>query len=706
MVTRLLTASRAAALVVLSAGAAPAGTKWPLMPPDEDHPIGNTFGEYVRSGSEPPEQHLGLDILGKAGFKDDGTWDTTAPFSFTVQEGEIVTLINDRYASASSTDLYLYNQVEILGDGKLYRYLHHAYNGFHPDFVEWYEEEGSVPEGVPICLLVRWPDCDPPYNHLHFEVRNGSDNTEVLNPNTGFLDADYKAPTCEEILFAKDESTSGRWVEFAPGACGASTVVSGKVDIVAKARDQNAAGSTHPATQTLWVKNVRWKVCPEATPLCTSWKNTYVFDSMPEEWGETDNAATKAYFSSDDMWQSSRDYCGGDPHYAVVTNFKAGVSGPTKSESWDTTSLSSGSYTVTVELTDFADNSDTFNARVLVENPPAGSTKELTIRDGEKDRGAVPFLGGNWWESPDITVKPGSALEDKILFIGVSNKIDVRVWNYGSATLTAGTYKVSLGWSPPAASIPHPLVAPAKLIETQTVTISAAFSPGSSQTTTFEWIPNEAEVSDGSHSLVAWVDLEGSDGDPVMDTPSVRLDDNRAQQNVNFVHITTSPAAFSLWLYDMPGAQERSMDFRFRHSALEPSVEEFRLHVPPGLSIGSFLGGRYAGTYPEQKDFPPDWKSVDGAAETFMDWEDARKQRRTVVITDIDPEGRLRLTDLRLQKDVKAARLQLEALPRMGLPAGRFTDVEVSERASFQGSPRFQVGGATARFVHGAGQRD
>jgi hypothetical protein len=489
---------------------------WPLEPPYEDHPIGNSFGEYLLGGYH----HLGIDILGQPALAGDRE-DPSAPYVVAARAGWVEVLINN------ADDIE--NEVRIRAeDGKLYRYLHLQRDSYTDGFLYHWENYGKVPEGKRIAQIAPWPDCTPPFHHLHFEVRT-ADETVALNPMaTGFLDPDLKIPQSGGIFLAKDDGLHGRWTPFGAAADGACPVVSGKTDIIVQAWDRNEAGSTHPGAQALWVKNVRWRGCPESTPECP-WKSTYVFDSIPGKWGEKNNKWTAAYFSSEAPWVSSKSYCQTDPHYAVVTNFAGGQ--PDQKGSWDTTGLS-GTYIISVELTDFAGNKNVFNRRVCVENPPSSSTTELTIRDGEKDGGAVPFLRGNWEKSPDIAVNPGTPHEDIAILLGMENKIAVRVWNLGSSTLPLGTeYEVCLGWAPESSAVAHPLP-PQQRIACKTELLSAPWSPGSSRTTTFQWTPDAMALTAGSHSLVTWVHHPS---DPVQNTSSVHLDDNRAQRNVGFL---------------------------------------------------------------------------------------------------------------------------------------------------------------------------
>ena len=129
---------------------------------------------------------------------------------------------------------------------------------------------------------------------------------------------------------------------------------------------------------------------------------------------------------------------------------------PNPSGHWDTTAIPDGSYNVSVELSDFAGNTRVRTVRACVQNG-GGCTTELAIRDADDDNGAIPYTGPNWWQSPDITVNPGTSDENRNVNLGRINPIRVRVWNL-SGLRTAGRHALYRlrGLGPPVEFGPPP----------------------------------------------------------------------------------------------------------------------------------------------------------------------------------------------------------------------------------------------------------
>src|SRR6185369_8036143 len=103
--------------------------------------------------------------------------------------------------------------------------------------------------------------------------------TVLIGPYPGIApDADSEPPLVDDIGFAQDNTDP--WNVMNPVAAGGCTVVNGNVDIVAKIRDRNSAGSALIGAASNWVRNVRWRACPESAPGC-AWVGTHVYDTMP-----------------------------------------------------------------------------------------------------------------------------------------------------------------------------------------------------------------------------------------------------------------------------------------------------------------------------------------------------------------------------------------------------------------------------------------
>jgi len=341
----------AALLISLALIGAPAYAQhsWPIDPTNSEHPIGNSFGESQNFGG--PYQHTGIDILERPRLRADGTVDSTAPWA-RAPVGGTVTYLSDGAAT-------LYNGAAVQGiDGVTYRFWHLEHGSYDPSFVTNFNNGTAVAPNDRIAQLVRWV-CD--YHHLHYDLTRGAEYLSPLADITPHHDAE--SSQIAALYFVRDNSDP--WVEFRtldPGGC---VLVTGAVDILAQIRDRDNAGSSLTGAQTVWVRTIRWRACPESSPDCP-WHDTYGFDSMPTAWGSAGNAFSSAYFSTRTPWNSDSNYCAATWLYAVVTNFVGGM--PDAAGNWDTTVIPDSTYTVSIEATDFAGNVRVATTRACVQN--------------------------------------------------------------------------------------------------------------------------------------------------------------------------------------------------------------------------------------------------------------------------------------------------------------------------------------------------
>jgi hypothetical protein len=622
---------------------------WPIEPMGSEHTIGNSFGDFQDFGGV--YQHTGIDILETPKFRADGTEDTSAPWVRATVSGT-VSFLSD---NASTTQ----NGTTIQGtDGVTYRYWHMAHGSYHADYVTHYNNGTAVDAGDEVAKLYHW-SCN--FHHLHYDLISGTNYLSPLADITPNPDPDL--PTISAIGFAQDNSDP--WVQFSPVSSGGCTVVSGATDIIAQTRDRDDAGSTLNGAATQWVHNARWRACPDSAPAC-AWQTTHIFDAMPTSWGTSGNAASAAQFSNRAPWDSNSNYCAATWLYGIVTNFSGGT--PDTTGNWSTASVSDGSYSVSVEATDFAGNARVYNTRACVQNG-TGCTTELAIRDATDDGGAIPYAGNNWWLSPDITANPGTLDEDHNINVGVANPIEVQVWNYGSCNLAAGTtYTVCLGWGLPSSTVPYPLP-PGQVIDCQTDTVPAGgWAVGTDRVTTITWIPTSGSVPLGHHCLVAWVDT-AQDG--VLNTPAVNWDDNRAQQNITFQAAPAPTAAgeTSFWVSPQKMIERRSLVLEFKYGGGWSAFARVRLHIAPGLEFERVVGGDVS------KD------PVSGG----------------IVIEGIDALGQLRLEGIHVQEPVQ---LTVEVWTEEEIKEGQFADIQVTEYGLLPTHEEIvPVGGVTLRFA-------
>lgn len=653
---------------------------WPVEPSNSDHPMGNSFGEYLLD-----VQHTGIDLMERPMYDASDNEDATAPWVIVTVPGTTQTLVDVAGSLYNSTSIDPTNT----SDTAIYWYLHLQQGSYHADYANAFNNGTAVAAGDRIAKIVRWTTCD--FHHTHYELDGG---TNYLNPLADITpNPDVAPPEIKNIHFAKDNSDP--WVPFQPVAGDACTVVSGLVDIIAQARDRDEAGASLGDIGELWVCNVRWRACPDTNPNC-AWKNTRPFDTIPHSWYTPGNPDSKAQFSTRTPWVSNTSYCTAGWKYAIVTNYVAGAVNVLGS--WDTTAVPDGSYTVSVELTDFAGNTTVFNRRACVQNAAAGIT-ELTIRDWTDDDGGIPYEGPCWWISPDITANPGTPDEDQNIHLDADNPIEVRVWNYGSAALPAGTtYDVCLGWGLPSASVAYPLPANQQ-IACQTETVPAGGWPvGTSRTTTFTWHPNSATVPQGHHCLVAWVNALPDD--PVQNTPAVNQDDNRAQQNITFQNAPGPgrPAYAYFWANPQGMMKDRSFELRFRCPLNRATLSKIRLHIPPGLRVRKVTGGKLEGGY--RGDQPNDriaLRSKEWRQLQRTPWEKTDGLDFTRIIGGINPNGRLLLEGIEPMS--KPVRLTLEVWSAKEALKGQFADAQIVEYAVLRGQEsKTPVGGLTMRF--------
>jgi hypothetical protein len=542
---------------------------WPLEPTGSDHPIGNTFGEYQGFGLN--FQHAGIDILAVPKLNADATENPAAPWVRTTVAGTPTSLDND-------PGNYNFTYVTTAA-GRDYLYGHLQQDSYHASFVTAFMNGTAVTANAQVSKVARWTLCD--YHHHHYEIHDG---TTLISPYFDISpDPDGFAPVVESVNFATNNSNP--WSVKNAVAAGGCTVVDGLVDIIAEVRDRDDAGSVLPGAESNWPRNLRWRACPDSSPDC-AWQSTHLYDDMPFAWWDSASAVATTVFSTRTPWISSSDYCGPGAQYGIVTNFGAGGSADA-SGAWNTTLLVNGPYSVSIEATDFSGNLTRRSVRACVQNGGACTT-EVMIRDGADDSGGIPYGGPNWWVSPDITANPGTPEEDVNINLGLANPINVTPRNSGSCAIPAGTpYTVCLGWYLPTGSVPHPLPA-ANVIGCQALTVPAGgWAVGSAITTTFTWTPDPLAVPDGHHCLVAWIDLTA---DPVMNTPAVNWDDNRAQQNIQFVDVGPgAPQGGSFWMNPQEMIGDRGIELVFHD--FDPGAR-FNVVLPPQLEIRNVTGAK------------------------------------------------------------------------------------------------------------------
>ena len=520
---------------------------WPIQPINEDHPLGATLGEFQDTDDARVYQHTGVDILttpcenpcspGDRNCVNPcnkpcslPTDDATQPCVFVTVGGEVSDCPDNPTSWGSST--HIIERGPRSEKLRTYQYYHLAFQSFDADYINQCNVKGKVNTGAPIARVTRWT-CD--YNHLHYGAYedDGFGGYRYLNPLRDIEPKpDAFAPQILDVGLAAHDPPTLRWsVQFEPNES-ACTVVAGKVDIVAHVIDRDDAGSNLPGVTNVGVYNLRWRACAQSSPQC-AWNETHDFKQMPAKWGDDrPSSETQNQFSTAPPWISDFNECPPIVDGVATVNETFAVSTSHASSGWDTTngSYPDGSYSVSVEASDVADNKTTRSVHVCVKNGGVCTT-DLAIRDGTDDSGAVPYVGSGFRFSPHITVNGGKTHENQSVVLGKLNTIRVEVWNTGSCTLHTGDkYRVCFGWNSPSHKVLFPIAS--QRVECKTESVADDWPPETSRATTFNWRPDADEVPSGERVVVVWSDMES---DPVQTSHSVVLDNNQAQRDITFV---------------------------------------------------------------------------------------------------------------------------------------------------------------------------
>ncbi|MBK8795086.1 MAG: hypothetical protein IPM07_01125 [Anaerolineales bacterium] len=272
---------------------------------------------------------------------------------------------------------------------------------------------------------------------------------------------------------------------------------------------------------------------------------------------------------------------------------------------------------------------------IIGQKPYSGNFwTELVIRDAEDDQGKIPYQGKNWWQSPDITVNPGPDT-DKAIHLGEPNQIVVCVWNKGTSDLPVGVrYTVSLGWDRTAATVPYPLPKDQVIGQVEEV-LGSNWKKDTPRKTSFTWRPLASKIPFGHHCLVAWVNALQ---DPVLDTPAVNYDDNRAQRNIEFCK-APSPGEDGygrFWLNPQPKISDRSLEITFRYGSDAQLLRRVRLHLPCSVEFNEITGGELV-----ERSEADDWVigNIDPAGQVRFDGIGVSQPELLTIEVWAQPEG-------------------------------------------------------------------
>ncbi len=328
----------ATAVTLALAGCHFPNTRWPVEPTNQVHPIGNSGGEFQQY-SGAPYFHEGIDIV-----DDDPA--PSGPYVRTTRAGTV----NLSLPGAGS----LYNGMTVShGDAyaSAYKYWHLDFNSIQQS-VRDADDDGTVlADNSQVSQLVSWTACS--YHHLHYEhcdVNGCEDPVWDMTPNS-----DPNGPSATDLQFTDNGSSS----TFSPGF--PDTVVSGQVDIVARASDRQFVTATQD--HKTGVMMIRYRVEDLTTGDTMKTGKTINFTKIPS------NGDTTVLYRNAAPYDSDSSYCGTETYYYVVTNVSdSDASDFDESYAWDTTALPNGRYRVWVTVWDASLNETSIGKQVRIAN--------------------------------------------------------------------------------------------------------------------------------------------------------------------------------------------------------------------------------------------------------------------------------------------------------------------------------------------------
>lgn len=332
--------SRAALIAALSSvamsGCAPRfpTTGWPIDNTGTEHEIGNSAGEFQQyTGS--PYFHRGLDILDQDA--------PTGPWVRNTRDGTVT------FSTLSAGSLY--NGMTLTtSDGDTYLYWHLDFQSIQLPVQVAANAGTTVTAGSQIAQLVTWTACN--YHHLHYQVSDSSGTLDpifTLTPRNDTTD-----PILGNLYFT--ENASSNQFPTSPGTT--TPVLSGDVDVIVHAFDFQFGNASTGVMELSYRVND-----PSNGGVLVKSPTTIRFDDIPAD----SNAGT--IYRLIPPFVSTSDYCATEYNYYVLTNVdNNGNIISDASGFWDTTTLSNGTYEVSVTIEDSSRNDFTFVRQVEIAN--------------------------------------------------------------------------------------------------------------------------------------------------------------------------------------------------------------------------------------------------------------------------------------------------------------------------------------------------
>jgi murein DD-endopeptidase MepM/ murein hydrolase activator NlpD len=307
---------------------------WPLAP-NEQHEVGNTYGEYQNYGGSP-YLHPGVDVMGSPGQP-----------AYAVADGvvkAVLTTSGDWHWRVATAD----SATAELCTGYLYAHL---------DLPTIAVSVGdAVTQGQYLGDLVEWTTSE--FHHVHFARIEDSglqwygdwlttDNlhTDFVNQTESVAPAFEPARGSDLLAFCANESSEYQ----------SATALSGEVDIIAH------VGDTIESTWVCSVQEIRYTIYPLGLPQfpVVPDKLAVRFDMALDTYsgGPIDPFLVDLLYKQDNTCRTRGDYSFRE-FYHIITNSNGDETYDESdvSEAWDTTVLPDADYVVRVTAADAAGN--------------------------------------------------------------------------------------------------------------------------------------------------------------------------------------------------------------------------------------------------------------------------------------------------------------------------------------------------------------
>ena len=318
---------------------------WPLAP-NNQHPIGNTYGEYQNYGGSP-YLHPGIDVLG-------------SPYEqvFAVADGVVKAVL--------TTSGQYHWRVAIGGagsgttSGHLYAHLRQSSITVNVG--------DTVTKGQLLGDLVPWPTSN--FTHCHFNSLEDTGNQwfgDWLVPDNVHEDLENVNETSTPVFenargndifaFCRNESSTYR----DPSA------LRGKVDIIAH------VGDKLNSNWTCSVQTLRYSIYPVGNPGAPIVDNklSVKFDMALDTYGSStiDSFLVDLLYKEDSTCNTNGDYNSRE-FFHILTNSNGDqvYNAADQNEAWDTTAVPNGDYVVEAVARDTAGNRATASMTVTVNN--------------------------------------------------------------------------------------------------------------------------------------------------------------------------------------------------------------------------------------------------------------------------------------------------------------------------------------------------